>query len=279
MDKNRINEICKFIIKGSLYLRFKLTRDEQIDIVKNTHELTGLDLYCPDCQADKTFIYESCDSSYIMGIFRRNETSTTSYPNIKSIVYKCPSCNKKIYIEFLFFDDYMIKIAQYPALCEMSRDELKKFQKNKVIDKEYFKEIQKAEVCAGDGYFVAAFTYMRRVFENLIKNIFKDNQQSIGIHYEEYIKKRTDEKIAIIKNYLPIDDDVYMPLFSLLSEGIHALTEEECAENYNLLKSVLLELLVTFKAKKEQEERRKQVKELLAERKLKQQKDTQNNHF
>ena len=96
-------------------------------------------MYCPDCQVNKTFIYESRDSSDGMGTFRRNETSIVYYSNIKSIVYKCPSCDKKIYIEFLFFNNYMIKIAQYPALCEVSRDELKKFQKNKLIDKEYFR--------------------------------------------------------------------------------------------------------------------------------------------
>ena len=92
MDKNRIIEICEFIIKGSLYSKFELTRDEQIDIfVNNTHKLTGLDFYCPDCQVNKTFIYESRDSSDGMGKFRRNETSTVYYSNIKSIVYKCPS--------------------------------------------------------------------------------------------------------------------------------------------------------------------------------------------
>lgn len=269
MDKNRIDEICEFIIKGALYSRFELTRDEQIEMINYTSKFFGLDFYCPDCQANKTFIYDGDNSSDGMGKFKRNTASFLYFSSIKSIVYKCPTCNKRIYVEFLFFDDYMIKLAQYPALCEVSRDELKKFQKNDVIDKEYFREIQKADVCAGDGYFVAAFTYMTRVFENLIKNIVNANQQNIGIHYEEYIKKRTDEKITIIKNYLLIDDDVYKPLFALLSDGIHSLTEEECAENYKLLKSVLLELLVTFKAKQEQEERRKQVKDLLEERKLK----------
>lgn len=269
MDKNRTNEICDFIIKGALYSRFELTRDEQVEIINYASRFSGLDFYCSDCQADKTFIYDSDECGDSMGRFRYGTRSICYFSNIKSIVYKCPSCNKRIYVEFLFFDNYMMKLAQYPALCEVSRDELKKFQKNKLIDKDYFKEIQKADVCACDGYFVAAFTYMRRVFENLIKNIFNHNQQNIGIPYEEYVKKRTDEKIVIIKDYLPIDDDVYMPLFSLLSEGIHSLTEEECAENYKLLKSVLLELLVTFKAKREQEERRKQVKDLLAERKSK----------
>lgn len=273
MNKNRINEICEFIIKNSLYSKIEIAVDEKIEFFNNTKIFSGLDIYCPCCNANKTFIYESNHSSNSMGTFKKSDTSTFYYPNIISVVYKCPSCDKKIFVEFMFLDNYMMKIAQYPALCEVSREELKKFQKNKLIDKEYFKEIQKAEVCAGDGYFVAAFTYMRRVFENLIKNIFNDNQQNISVPYEEYMKKRTDEKIKLIKDYLPIDDDVYIPLFSLLSEGIHTLTEDECAENYKLLKSVLLELLVTFKAKKEQEERRKQIKDLLAERKAKLKKD------
>ena len=55
MDNNRIKEICEFIIKGSLYSKFELTRDEQIDIVINkSAKLTGLDLYCPNCKENKT---------------------------------------------------------------------------------------------------------------------------------------------------------------------------------------------------------------------------------
>lgn len=274
MDKSRINEICKFISNGALYSKIPVSIDEKIEINNYASNFTGLDLYCPDCGANKTFIYETHSTNGDMGKYRRNKESTVYYSNIVSIVYKCPSCGKKVFVEFLYLNDYIMKIAQYPALCEISRDELKKFQKNRLIDKEFFSEIQKADICAGESYFVAAFTYMRRVFENLIKNIFNMNQQKIGITYEEYTKKKTDQKIKLIKDYLPIDDGVYNPLFSLLSEGIHSLTEEECAENYTLLKSVLLELLVTFKAKKEQEERRKQIKDLLAERKSQSKKTT-----
>ena len=232
MDKNRINEICDFIIKGSLYSKFEITTDEKIDmVINNTRMLSGLDLYCPNCNANKSFIYESSKSNNSMGTFKRSETTTSIYSNINSIVYECPSCGKKLFVEFLFLDNYMMKIAQYPALCEVSRDELKKFQKNKLIDREYFKEIQKAEVCAGDGYFVAAFTYMRRVFENLIKNIFNDNQQTIGLPYEEYMKKRTDDKIKLVKDYLPIDDDVYIPLFSCIISSFcnHSETYRFCS--------------------------------------------------
>lgn len=267
MDKNRIIEICKFISNGSLYSKIPITIDEKIEIQNYASHFTGLDLYCPDCGANKTFIYETHSTNKDMGQYRRNKESTIYYQNLVSIVYKCPNCSKKIFVEFLYLNDSIMKIAQYPALCEISRDELKMFKKNKVIDKEFFSEIQKADICAGESYFVAAFTYMRRVFENLIKNVFIMNQEKIGVTYEEYAKKKTDQKIKLIKDYLPIDDDVYIPLFSLLSEGIHSLTEQECSENFKLLKSVLIELLVTFKAKKEQEERRKQIKELLAERK------------
>lgn len=76
-----------------------------------------------------------------------------------------------------------------------------------------------------------------------------------------------DEKIKTIKPYLPIDDDIYKPLFELLSEGIHGLTEEECAENYGLLKNVLLDILAEFKAKKEKEAKRNEIKQLLAKKK------------
>lgn len=267
MNSERKNAICDFIMNGALYSKIELSVDEKIEISNITSLLSGLDLYCSNCRANKTFIYKEKSTNRLMGYFQRTPNSNAYYDDIISITYLCPSCFKKIYVEFLFIDNSMMKIAQYPSLSDVSRDELKQFQKSKIIDPEYFKEIQKANVCAGEGYFVAAFTYMRRVFENLIKNIFKDNQTEIGLDYAEFVKKRTDDKIKIIKDYLPIDDDIYNPLFSLLSEGIHSLTEEECADSFKLLYAVLLDLLATFKARKEQNESRKKVKDLFAKRK------------
>jgi len=146
---------------------------------------------------------------------------------------------------------------------------LKKYQKNDLIDKESFEEIYKAEICASENYFVASYTYMRRVYENMLFNVFSQNAEEIGITEDEYRKLRSDEKMERIKPFLAIDEEIYKPLYALLSVGIHLLTEDECCQDYSLLKSILLDILAEQKAKKERELKRKEIQDLYSKKKSK----------
>lgn len=223
-----------------------------------------LDLYCPNCKEDKTFVY--IDWNYINGLGTYKK-GNLSYQNIRSIYYKCPTCGQSIFFLFHFDGNSIIKLAQYPSLYDVSRDELKKYQKNQLIDKDSFKEIYKAETCASSGYYVAAYTYMRRVYETMLLFVFYQNKEEIGLTEDDFRKLHSDKKLEAIKDYLAIDDEIYLPLYGLLSAGIHAMTEEQCCEDYNVLKPILLDILAEQKAKKEKESKRKELKELFAKRK------------
>lgn len=244
-----------------------VTHEIYENIFSDSKGLNSMDLFCSKCKTNKTFVY-SCDGeSDLMGKYKGNSgRNFYTVGNLQYTTYECPKCETKIIYIFLLEGEKLIKIGQYPSLYEIRRDELKKYAKNKMIDDIYFKEINKADVCAGEGYYVASFTYMRRVFENLIKNIFNENSAEIGFSYEEYEKLRMDEKIKAIKPYLPVDDDIYKPLFQILSAGVHALPEDECSEYYQILRAVLLEVLEEFKRKKEKEANRKSLKILFSKK-------------
>ena len=139
---------------------------------------------------------------------------------------------------------------------------MKQYKKNDLIDEESFNQIYKADICASSGYFVAAYTYMRRVYETLMLSVFKQNESTIDVSKEEFKKLGGHEKIKKIRSYLAIDDDIYSPLYSLLSGGVHTYTEEECSTNYAFLKMVLLDVLAEQKAKKEREAKRKEILKL-----------------
>lgn len=224
---------------------------------------SSLDLHCPKCQENKTFVKGNCDASGIFGNFWRNGWQH----GMRGVVFSCPTCNEQIYYSFLYNNDCVIKLAQYPSLYDVSRDELKKYKKNDLIDKESFAEIYKAEICASENYYIASYTYMRRVYENMLLNVFTHNIEEIGITEEEFRKLRSDEKMERIKPFLAIDEEIYKPLYALLSAGIHSLTEDECCQDYSLLKSILLDILAEQKAKKERELKRKEIQDLYSKKK------------
>lgn len=257
------DKLYKLIMEGGVYSKIDEVNDTDMGCFNSLILFNGLDLYCPQCKMNKTFVHEGTNDYHDLGTYIIKQR----YGRVLSLVYVCPTCKEKLYLLFLYKNNSIIKLAQLPSLYDVSRDELKKYQKNNLIDKDSFSEIYKADICASQSYNVAAYTYLRRVFENILKNVFKDHKSEIGISNEDFIKLPMDEKLKLIKPFFAIEDDIYKPLYSLLSQGIHALTEEECRENYNLLKAIIVDILVEEKAKKERNENRKMIKELLSQKK------------
>lgn len=241
-----------------------ITKYEYESMIKERENCRSLDLHCPHCKADKTFIRENEGSISWLGDFETRTIGNIIHKcnNIGYLLYKCPTCNEKIFFVLLYTGGTVIKLAQYPSLYDVSRDELKQYKKNDLIDEESFNQVYKADICASSGYFVAAYTYMRRVYETLMASVFKQNESNMDITEEAFKKLGGHEKIQKIRPYLAIEEGIYGPLYSLLSGGVHTYTEEECSTNYAFLKMVLLDVLAEQKAKKEREAKRKEILKL-----------------
>ena len=228
----------------------------------------SLDLSCPKCKVDKTFIFVRSEELNSLGTleYSNGKTNITA-GRIKVLIYECPSCGERLLFLLYFDGTCIVKIAQYPSLYDVSRDELKKYQKNGLLEDDSFSQLYKAELCASSSYYIAAYTYMRRVYETMLLSVFDQNKDEIGLTEDDFRKLHSDKKLEAIKDYLAIDDEIYLPLYGLLSAGIHAMTEEQCCEDYNVLKPILLDILAEQKAKKEKESKRKELKALFAKRK------------
>lgn len=270
MDNFREKEFYDLLTQTGVYGRLKLLdKLDYSSLVGNREICKSLDLHCPNCKADKTFVRVNQGNMSWLGEFETHRVQNAIYhcQNLIHLLYECPTCKQKLFYTLLKNENEVIKLAQYPSLYDVSRDELKKYQKNNLIDNESFSQIYKAELCASSSYYVAAYTYMRRVYETMLLSVFDQNKEEIGITEDAFRKLHSDKKLEAIKDYLAIDDEIYLPLYGLLSAGIHAMTEEQCCEDYKVLKPILLDILAEQKAKKEKESKRKELKELFAKRK------------
>lgn len=268
MPKEIKEQLYDLLLNQGVYGKINSVDFKTFDAVVDGKTMHSLDLYCPTCKADKTFVFNIIRSSDALGTSQIAVQGGWTYrANIRDLTYVCPTCKKTVYFMLYYDGENIIKLAQYPTLFDVSRDQLKKYQKNQLIDKDSFKEIYKAEICASSGYYVAAYTYMRRVYETMLLSVFDQNKEEIGLTEDNFRKLHSDKKLEAIKDYLAIDDEIYLPLYGLLSAGIHAMTEEQCCEDYNVLKPILLDILAEQKAKKEKESKRKELKELFAKRK------------
>lgn len=180
MTKYKLELLENMMKSGALYSSIKDLSNKDIREIRwDFDKVGGLDLFCPYCNMNKTVVYNSSSTGSLMGTFKC-EGYSNYFDRLIDVVYVCPTCQNRLYYQFYFTENKLIKIAQYPSLYQVRRDELKQYKKNNRIDENYFEEIYKADICAGEGYYVASYTYMRRVFENLIKNIFNENQEEIG---------------------------------------------------------------------------------------------------
>lgn len=267
MNEEKKNEIRALFTVQGVYGKVKgVSFTDYYSVTDSYSGIKSLDLFCPQCKVNKTFVYFRRQESGLMGedTYQHLGCNHTG-GRLLSVMFKCPTCGLMLYYAFYHKDNTMIKLAQYPSLFDVSRDELKKYKNNGLIDENSFNEIYKAEICASENYFVASYTYMRRVYENMLLSVFRQNIDDIGLTEEEYRRKRSDEKMELIKPFLAVDDEIYKPLYALLSAGVHSLTEEECCNHYTLLKSILLEILIEQKAKAERTKKRKEIQALYSQ--------------
>jgi hypothetical protein len=120
------------------------------------------------------------------------------------------------------------------------------FGELRTIDKS-LEPIDRTELGKALGLFshdsaIGAFAYLRRVFERMIDRSYE--RQSKGGHpVEGFAEMRMDEKVAALKDELPDMVVRNSGVFSILSLGLHELTEEQCTKHFPVIKAVLFQML------------------------------------
>ena len=116
-------------------------------------------------------------------------------------------------------------------------------------------ELVTAITIANNGVGIGSYVYLRRIFEGIV---FEEAKNAINdgiISEEDFNRKRMDEKIAAIKDYLPAFlYDNHSALYGILSLGIHQLAEEKCLGFYPVLYDCIILVLEDRLAQKKKEE-------------------------
>jgi len=104
--------------------------------------------------------------------------------------------------------------------------------------------LERGLICESQGYGIGAFSYYRRIAEEIIDELIGDIGEIIPAsdreHFEAAFEKvkntrQTAEKISLIKDLLPLSLEIegMNPLgviYRSLSEGLHSNSDEECLD-------------------------------------------------
>lgn len=239
----------KFLESHSLYQKFEINLPKEADTIP----MPSINLYCKNCGSVQTFILSDKRNRY-GEIFQYNSLSKQAreYPTEQSIIhhssgeilnvtYRCVACGKtsQHYSIKISEDlDYVIKVGQFPPLDKSVEKNLKK-----ILGK-HEETYNKGLTCESFGYGIGAYAYYRRIIEEIIDELLKqiteivedENKDVYEIkltQLKEY--SRAKDKIALVKGLLPnsLNRNGINPLqslYSVLSEGIHKLNDNECLE-------------------------------------------------
>jgi len=227
------DDIKAFLETAALYSWRKFKKPS---VNRSSLWINEIDAYCEVCEQPRPF-QDLRSRGSGAGLPINALKSGTSH-----FRFSCVSCRKshREYLVEQILDDENISLQKYGELPRprLGRDRvLQKFLKDDLDNYE------KAVVCLSHEYGVAAFAYFRRIVENSINRlldlVLEDAQASGGdqstLDAIADLRKEAamSEKIKIANLALPnhLKPDGLNPLgrlYQILSEGVHALPEEEC---------------------------------------------------
>jgi hypothetical protein len=247
-----------------LFYRIPLYQEIKLDI-SNARELEGLegsiDCYCSECKKERIFnskIDMSAQLFWLHSVLAQSDDKQ----KIILIELTCTKIEKhKMYIQLYLTSNILVKIGQFPSMATLGKNDTVEYKN--ILGKESYDEFNRGIGLISHGVGIGAFVYLRRIFEKLISETHKEAKEEDNWNEELYRTAKMDQKIELLKGYLP---DVLIEnkqLYSVLSKGIHQLSEKECLEYFPIVRTII-ELILDEKM----EQHKKKIKKEAAKQAL-----------
>ena len=165
--------------------------------------------------------------------------------------------NDILHFYLLIWEGYVIKVGQFPSLADIQFAELGK-KYDKILPKDDLQDFKKAIGLISHGAWAWSFVYLRRIFERLIFDTYKTNKDSLWIEEKEFINKKMDEKVDLLKDFLPNQLIEMRGIYWILSKWVHELSEDDCKKYFSPIKvsiELILDQKIEIQIKKEKDEK------------------------
>ena len=291
------NIFADFLQNSGLYDEIAITQENIQDLISLIAGEVRVDVYCKECGAIRIFALDPLpcylgagENTYTvekLSAALQQIQNTQAAANMFSVtpqygsgwVWNTPVIgNYTRVISFQFVCtlhpehhlDYIVtthsnkmrKIGQYPSVADLTFSELDAYKKD--ISSEDRKELRRAIGLYAQGIGVGSYVYLRRVFERIID---KAKDYAIGdqkLNLDDYQKAKMDQKIQMLRDYLPAILTENKRIYGIISKGIHELAEEECNEYFPIMQEAIFMILRQWKQKREELESTKAITSKIA---------------
>jgi hypothetical protein len=212
-----------------------------------------LDCHCPDCKRQSVFTWSvtkklTPSMSPLMSVNSKPLPKNYEFERIRSylatvlagVTFDCArDGSHQLWFMHRVVGDYstetvsIAKVGQFPSPFDLLSEELQNYAG--VLEPSDLRELKSADICTAHGLHVAAFTYLRRVFERRLDVAHAEAQKDVGWDQAAYGAARfMEEKIDLLQHHLPEFLVQNRKLYNVLSTGVHELTEQQCADGYGV---------------------------------------------
>jgi len=241
-----------FFLGTSLYQTFRFDWMNYKEVAAIEYFNSHLDCYCNGCEKLSIFtpIYHGAMSEDFAEIAKARDFQ---------VHFQCNRNNHHTLSFFCrVFDLTLRKIGQEPSLADLS---LHKFGPSyKKLLGNFSGELTRAIGLHAHGVGIGAFVYLRRIFEMLIEEAHAAAKSSDSWDERKYADARMNDKIVLLKDFLPEFLLKTAKIYGILSKGIHELSEQECLSHFipikNGIEIILDEKIETAQKHKKESETR-----------------------
>ena len=252
----------EFYIELPLYQTNKLENEALKRFFGLFHYSGTLDCYCAECSSDSVFQATLSDADGRGKIDKANATFRllqnapafapfsepvpTTHPysafflpsGIITRTFRCTRNSSHI-MNFVFrtTTKTIEKIGQHPSYADIALSGASRYRK---ALGEQFPELRRALGLHSHGIGIGAFVYLRRIFEALVEEAHRVTalaEKWTPAQKEAYSNAKMADRIKLLKQGLPkflVDNaDIY----GVLSVGIHALTETQCLQYFDVVRN------------------------------------------
>jgi hypothetical protein len=201
------------------------------------------DQYCPACGQSATFAtHVPADFSQQQKRLQAAAVNILSPGSggVSRHVYrnfsKTAACTRQGHLatyHFQVFDDRLTKIGQFPSMADFSIGEIQQYRK--ALNESDMKSLSTAIGLHAHGVGAGAFIYLRRIFESLVEQAHVQALTDPDWDEDAYKLMRMAERLQALKLHLPEVLVRNSSLYSILSEHLHSLSEDECLANFEVV--------------------------------------------
>ena len=250
--------------------------------VPNHLEKVKINMECDVCNSVRTFIMRNEFNHFYTDNYDKDLQGNILVLRLKYLCMSCESFYRYFLLKIDKKNGILMKVGQDPSFTLKANKEI-----TKVLPKEMLIFYEKGLLSEYHGHGIAAFSYFRRVLEEIIGDLLElipdlmseelKEEKEFELALKEARKThRAKEKIAFVKDLLPsilILDGGINPLqilYEELSAGMHDKNDEECLIQAEILKTTMNHFIKQLMVRKRDNEKLKaNLNKILEERQKK----------